>query len=151
MAVNEQERSIQLIVLHIFLSIGAIGGGIIFMIDPSGEMAGMSLSLLEGSLFSSYLVPSLILVVVLGIVPFVTAIGLINQWDWKLAERFNVYKDKHWSWSFSLYIGFALIIWITIQVFIIKTLTILHFIYIFYGLIIQIVTLLPVVQRKYTK
>lgn len=148
---REREKSTLLIALHFFLAIGAIGGGIIFIIDPSGELAGMSLSLLEGSPFQSYLMPGLILFFVLGILPSITGFSLIKRWEFKLAERLNMYKEKHWSWTFSLYIGFALIIWITVQVYIIKTLSMLHFIFILLGVVIQIVTLLPKVQRKYIK
>jgi len=148
---RKREKSILLIALHLFLAIGAIGGGIIFIIDPSGELAGMSLSLLEGSPFPSYLIPGLSLFFVLGILPSIVGFSLIKRWDFKLAERLNMYKEKHWSWTFSLYIGFALIIWITVQVYIIKTLSMLHFIFILLGVFIQIVTLLPRVQRKYIK
>src|SRR5699024_1012526 len=101
--------------------------------------------------FPSYLIPGLILIGILGILPVITALGLMKKWDWQWPESLNIYQDKHWSWTFSLYIGFALIIWITVQVFIIKTLAILHFIYIILGLIIQMITLLPTVQRKYMK
>lgn len=111
----------------------------------------MSVSLLAGSPFQSYLIPGLILFFVLGILPLITGFSLIRRWDFKIAERLNIYKDKHWSWTFSLYIGFALIIWIIVQVYIIKTLSILHFIFILLGVLIQIVTLLPAVQRKYIK
>lgn len=148
---RKREKSILLIALHLFLAIGAIGGGIIFIIDPSGELAGMSLSLLEGSPFQSYLIPGLILFFILGILPSIVGFSLIKRWDFKLAERLNMYKEKHWSWTFSLYIGFSLIIWITVQVYIIKALSMLHFIFILLGVFIQIVTLLPTVQRKYIK
>lgn len=148
---QRREKSIILVTLHFFLALGALGGGVIFIVNPSGELAGMPLALLEGSPFRSYLIPGLILFFVLGILPLLIGISLLNRWNFKLAERLNMYKEKHWSWTFSLYIGFALIIWITIQVYIIKTLSILHFIFIFLGLIIQIVTLLPAVQRKYIK
>lgn len=146
-----ENKSIVLITLQFFLAIGAFGGGMIFIMDPTGSLAGMSQDLLEGSIFPSYLIPGLILICILGVLPSITALGLMKRWHWEWAESLNIYQDKHWSWTFSLYIGFALIIWITVQVLIIKTLAILHFIYICLGLIIQMITLLPRVQRKYTK
>ena len=148
---SKPEKSIVLIGLHFFLAVGALGGGVIFIIDPSGGLAGMSTTLLEGSFLRNYLIPGLILVGILGILPIITALGLIKKWDCPMLESLNIYKDKHWSWTFSLYIGFILIIWITIQVFIIRTLAMLQFIFIFLGMIIQFVTLLPSVQRKYMK
>lgn len=146
-----QKKSIILICLHFFLGIGAFGGAIIFFIDPSGELAGMPLSLLDESPFHSYLIPALILFFLLGVLPSVVGFSLMKRWDFQLAERLNIYKEKYWAWTFSLYIGFALIIWITVQVFIIKTLSILHFIFILLGIVIQIVTLLPATQKKYAK
>lgn len=150
---NKQNRkkSIILIILHFFLAIGALGGGTIFIINPSGELAGMSVSLLDGSPFQSYFIPGLILFIIFGILPLIIGSSLIGKWDFKVAEKVNIYKEKHWSWTFSLYIGFALIIWITVQVYIIRTLSILHFIFILFGIVIQIVTLLPSVQKKYIK
>ena len=53
--------------------------------------------------------------------PLLIALGLYRKSDWLLAEKLNIFHEKHWSWTFSLYIGFALIIWITVQVFIIQT------------------------------
>lgn len=147
----KRKKSILLVSLHLFLAVGAIGGGIILLIDPSGELAGISLLLLDGSLFNSYFIPGLILFLLLGILPIIVATGLIKQWDSIWLEKLNIYKTKHWSLTFSLYIGFALIIWIIMQVFIIKTLFILQFIFIMLGIIIQIVTLLPLVQRNYLK
>lgn len=146
---SKQQKSILLIILHSFVAVGALFGGAIFIIDPSGNLAGMSITFLEDSYFPNYLIPGLILFFILGIIPIITAFALAKQPNWRGAERLNLYKDKHWSWSFSLYIGFALIIWITVQVALIKQLAILQLIFICLGMIIQIVTLLPRVQRKY--
>lgn len=110
---------------------------------------GLPVSLLWNSPFQSYLIPGIILLVVFGILPAITTFGLIRTPQSAFFERFNLYKDKHWSWTFSLYIGFALIIWIAVQVYIIRTLSMLQFIYVFLGLAIQIVTLLPKTQAKH--
>lgn len=144
-----RENAKLLIFLHFFLAIGAIGGGGILIISPNGDMAQLPVSLLDGSPFQSYLIPGILLFVVFGIIPIIIALGLMKRWEWQLAQTLNIFKQQYWAWTFSLYIGFALIIWITIQVAIIKDLSILHFIYIFYGLLIQLITLLPYVQSKY--
>lgn len=148
---KRKKKSIMLIFLQIFLGVGAVISGFILIIDPSGEWMQLPLSLLGNSPFHNYLIPGLILFFVLGIMPLLVASALMKRWSWKFAERVNIFKDKHWSWTFSLYIGFALIIWITVQVFVIRELSILQFIYMMLGIIIQIVTLLPTVQEKYRK
>lgn len=142
--------SFLLIALHLVLGIGALGGGAAFVIDPSGEGMGMHRSQLEHSIFPDYLVPGIILICALGIIPLIIAWSLFRKWDWKLADRLNLFPDKHWAWTFSLYAGFELIIWIAIQVYILNMFSIIHLIYMTLGLAIQAVTLLPRVQSQYS-
>jgi hypothetical protein len=61
------------VVLEILLSIGALGGGLVLMIAPRGEIMPLPLSALAGSPFDTYLVPGLILFGVLGLGPLITA------------------------------------------------------------------------------
>jgi hypothetical protein len=61
------------VVLEILLSIGALGGGLVLMIAPRGEIMPLPLSALAGSPFDTYLVPGLILFSVLGLGPLVAA------------------------------------------------------------------------------
>jgi hypothetical protein len=61
------------VVLEVLLSIGALGGGLILMIAPRGEIMPLPLSALAGSPFDTYLVPGLILFGVLGLGPLVAA------------------------------------------------------------------------------
>lgn len=139
-----------LILLQLLLGIGALFGGGGLILDPSGELIQMPFSILEHTPFDSFLVPGIILFTVLGILPLIISFGLITKKEWKAADRLNLFRDRHWSWSFSLYIGFVLIGWITIQMYMINGVALLHVIYIFWGLVIQVVTLLPGVQRYYS-
>lgn len=140
-----------LVLLHLLLGIGAIFGGIVLIIDPSGELIKMPISLLEHSPFESFLIPGLILFIVLGLIPSIIAFSLVTKRQIKVADRLNIFKEKLWSWTYSIYISFALIIWITVEVFIIKHIMIVHVLYIFLGLAIQAVTLLPSVQKYYSE
>ena len=127
-----------LIFIHVLLGIGAVSGGLVLVIDPSGGLIKMPLTILKNSPFNNFLIPGIILLVMLGVVPLVVSYALITKWNWKAANRLNVFSEMHWSWAYSLYIGFALIIWITV-----------HVVYIFLGLAIQAVTVLPSVQKYY--
>lgn len=140
-----------LVLLHLLLGIGAIFGGSVLIIDPSGALIKMPISLLEYSPFNSFLIPGIILFIILGIIPSIVAFALVTKWQNKAADRLNIFKEKLWSWAYSIYISFALIIWITLEAFFIKDIVIIHVIYIFLGLAIQAVTLLPSVQKYYTK
>jgi hypothetical protein len=59
--------------LEILLSVGALGGGVILMVAPRGEIIPLPLSALAGSPFATYFQPGLILFGVLGLGPLVAA------------------------------------------------------------------------------
>lgn len=140
-----------LIVLHLLLGIGAVFGGLVLTIDPSGEWIHMPISMLENSPFDSFLIPGIILLVILGVFPLIVAFALATKRPCGIADRLNLFKEKHWAWAYSLYVSFALVIWITLEIYFIQGIAIVHVGYIFLGLIIQAVTLLPSVQKNYLR
>jgi hypothetical protein len=60
-------------VLEIFLSIGALFGGIQFILAPDGHLLGVPLRMLAGTPFHSFLVPGLLLFTFVGLGPMVAA------------------------------------------------------------------------------
>lgn len=138
-----------LVLLHGLLGIGAIFGGGALILDPSGEMIGMPLDMMKVQLFSNYLIPGIILLIVLGIGPLIVMVELVLKRDCRVGEKMNVFLPMHWSWTFSMYVGFALIIWIMVQMYIIENVAIIHLIYVALALAIQLVTLLPSVRDYY--
>ncbi|CAH8712942.1 hypothetical protein M5W83_25140 [Paenibacillus thiaminolyticus] len=135
--------------LHLLLAIGAVFGGTALVIDPSGRLLGVTLSILNTSPFTNFLIPGLILLIMLGIGPLLICYALIKRTHWKVPSKLNVFKDTHWSWAFSLYCGFALITWITLQTYFIQGVALIHVVYVAWGIAIQIATLLPSVRRHY--
>ncbi|RCX20508.1 hypothetical protein DFP94_103239 [Fontibacillus phaseoli] len=132
-----------LILLQGVLGAGAVFGGGVLVIDPSGEMIGMPTDMMKVPIFPDFLIPGLILLIVLGIGPLAIMVSLLRRKEWALGEKLNLFRPMHWSWTFSLYTAFALIIWIMVQLYIIKETSVIHVIYMTLGLVIQIVTLLP--------
>ena len=61
------------LVLEIFLGIGALFGGIQFILAPDGHLLGVPLSMLAGTPFRSFLVPGLLLFTFVGVAPIVAA------------------------------------------------------------------------------
>jgi hypothetical protein len=144
-------RNIFLIVLG-FLALGAIGGGIVLIISPTGEMIGLPLSEFKNIPFKSYLIPGIILLSVLGLVPLLLIIALLKKPESRLAEQINVFKDMHWSWTYSIYIAFILIGWVHIElIFLQGVVHWLHTFYMFYAILIIIVALLPRMRYLYKK
>ncbi|NQV38257.1 MAG: hypothetical protein HQ509_09675 [Candidatus Marinimicrobia bacterium] len=143
-------RNIFLILLG-FLGLGAIGGGGALIISPTGELIGMPLSMLEKSPFSSFFIPGVILFSVLGLIPLLLIIALLKKTESKLAEQINLFKDMHWSWTYSIYIAFTLISWIQIQMVFLHAVHWLHTFYMFFAIAIIIIALLPQVRTLYKK
>jgi hypothetical protein len=135
-----------LYILHIFLGVGALGGGGALAIDPSGDLMKMPTSMLERSPFSDFLIPGILLLIVFGLLPLLVVYGLIKRPQWHLVERLNPFKKLYSFWALSLYIGFGQIIWITVQTYMLNSVATIHLIYMSLGLLIQAVTLLPSVQ-----
>jgi len=134
-----------------FLGLGAIGGGGALIISPTGELIGMPLSMLEKSPFNSFFIPGVILFLVLGLIPLLLIIALFKQPESKLAEQINLFKDMHWSWTYSIYIAFALIIWIQIQMVFLHDVHWAHTFYMFFALTIITIALLPQIRNLYKK
>lgn len=148
---NKKARNFLLFLLG-FLSIGAMGGGIVLIISPSGELLGMPLSTFKNMPFDSFLIPGIILFTLLGLLPALLIFALIRKPESGLADGLNLYRDMHWSWTFSIYIGFALIGWIHIQlIFLQAGVFWLHTFYLFYGIFLIIIALLPQVRALYKK
>ena len=135
-----------------FLGLSAIGGGGALIISPSGKLfGGLPLSILERSPFNDFLVPGIILFVVLGIIPSLLVLALLKKPSSAFAERFNFFKDMHWAWTFSIYLAFALIIWIQVETIFIQGVGWLQTFYILYAIPLILVALLPQVRNLYKK
>ena len=135
-----------------FLGLGAIAGGIILVISPTGELMGLPLSEFNNMPFNSFLIPGIILLIVLGFSPLLLIQALVKKPDYRLLEKLNIFKDMHWSWTFSIYIAFTLIGWIQIQlIFLQSAVNWLHTFYVFYAIALIIVALLPQVRYLYRK
>ncbi len=144
-------RNLYLIILG-FLALGAIGGGIILIIAPKGELIGIPLSEFKNIPFDNYLIPGIVLFSILGIIPLLLIIALLKKPESKIAEQLNVFKDMHWSWTYSIYITFTLIGWIQIQlIFLQSSVHWLHTFYMFYAILIISVVLLPQMRYLYKK
>lgn len=94
-----------LIILVIFQGVSGVFGGAGLIIDPSGKSLQIPLEWLNGSHFDNYFIPGIVLFFVLGITPLIISFGLI--------------KRKYWFWYGSLFWGFALIIWILVEIIVI--------------------------------
>lgn len=140
-----------LILLHLLLSIGAIFGGISLIIKPDGSLFGMPTEILQHSFFSDFLIPGFILLLTFGLFPIYLIYALLKKPENGFFERLNLLFDHHFAWTYSVYTGVALMIWINVQIAIFKTVDPLHTIYFFYGLLMVCLALLPKTRELYKK
>ena len=147
---TEITRNILLFLLA-FLGLGALFGGGILIISPSGDLFGMPLSMLGQSPFTSFLVPGIILFVVLGLIPCGLVVALLTTPKSGLVEFANFYPDMHWAWTGSISVAFALIIWLQAEMMFLQAVGWLHTIYMVLAVAILFVALLPTVRALYKK
>ncbi len=140
-----------LISLLAFLGVGAIAGGGALILSPSGTLIGMPLSMLVNTPFNNFLIPGMILFLVLGVSPALLCFALIKKPQSKPAEQFNFFNDMHWSWTYSIYVAFALIFWIQIEMIFLSAVSGLHTFYMFLAVAIIFVALLPPIRNQYKK
>jgi hypothetical protein len=140
-----------LILLQFLLGLGALAGGFALVAAPDGSIMQMPLSMLEHSPFPNYLIPGVILFTVLGIYPVVVAYSLWRQPAWRWPEALNPAKYMHWSWAASLAAGVILVIWITIQVLLIRSVASLHVLYFIWGWALILLTLSPGIRQYYMR
>jgi hypothetical protein len=138
-----------LIILLGFLAIGALFGGLAFVIRPDGSIYQMPVELLVNSPFKNFMFPGIILLTLFGIFPLLVIYGLIKKPESKFLNKLNLINDYHFSWTFAVYTGIALIIWINVQTLILNSVNILHTIYSTLGIIIICVALLPQTRKHY--
>lgn len=139
-----------LILLHILLGLSATIGGIMLMLKPDGSLLGMQAEWLQQSPFQTYRIPGFILLTCNGILPLLTAMGLLLKPNWKIPNLLNIYENRHWAWAYSLYSAIIIITWITIQL-ILTSYFWLQPVMIIIGLLILICTLTPSIMKHYEK
>jgi hypothetical protein len=110
---------IAVLVVHLIVGVGALAGGLAAILDPI-EPLGSPVSLLEGSPFSSYLIPGLVLFTLFGIGNMIGALLTLRA------------HPKH-AYLLGV-LGGAMMIWIVVQVLVIKAIVFLHILFFCIGL-----------------
>ena len=108
------------IILHLIIAVGATAGGLACLINPINPL-GAPQALLEGSVFTTYLIPGLTLLILFGI---------------GNAAQVAAVVSRHWVRGITEgVLGSAMLIWIVVQVLIIKDVVLLHGIFFATGII----------------
>ena len=121
-----------LMVLLVVQGLGGLGGGILLIAGPHGEIMHMPVSYLRGSPFPDYFIPGLFLGLVLGVLPLVAFAGLLGR--------------RTWAWFVSFSVGCGLIIFEIVEVTIIPF-NVQQPVFGTVGVLIAVLTPLPSVRR----
>jgi hypothetical protein len=138
-----------LFLLQILLGVGAVGGGAILVAAPDGHLIRMPLRMLKYSPFPNFLIPGMILGIFLGIYPLAVAYSLWKRPAWHWPDMINPFKRTHWSWAGSLAAGVIVVIWIVVEVIMLRSVGFLHVLYFVWGMALIFLTLTPGVRRHY--
>jgi hypothetical protein len=122
-----------LLVLHGFVGIGALAGGLAAITNPN-EPLGVTVEALKNSPFSNFLIPGIILFGIIGIGNIVSAITLGFNF------RFQGYISSIFSW--------ALVIWIVVQCIMLGEIVPLHIIFFVIGLVEAILSAIILFKRR---
>lgn len=124
-----------LIGLLSILALGGIGGGLSMLADPSGDLLGIPLVLLENVNLRNYLLPGMFLLVVMGVLPLVTAVGL--------------WRGQQTAWIATAGISIVLILWICFQIVLWGAPILIQVIYLLLGVVILGLSFHPSVKSYF--
>ena len=119
------------VILLLFNGISALFGGGALVADPSGNSLSIPVESLKNSSFSDFFISGLLLFVVLGLGSIVTCIVVIM-------------RTKGYPFL-TIFIGFALSIWISVQMLILHE---VNWIHVLYGIIGIVLIILGIFLRR---
>ncbi len=128
---------------------GGLSGGIMMLIDPTGELLGVA-EILPLLPVANFILPGIFLLVVMGLFPLVLAITLIARPNWTWVDSLFQWSSHYWAWTGTLILVAILALWLIyegwlIGFFPITTITAVL------GLLILLFALVPGVRAFYAK
>ncbi len=126
---------------------GGLAGGIMMLLDPSGELLGVAevLPLLP---VPNFILPGLFLLVVMGLFPLLLAIALVTRPNWSWADSLLQWSNHYWAWTATLILVAILALWLLYEVWLIGFFPITYVTAVI-GLLILLFALIPGVRRYY--
>lgn len=136
-----------LVFVLLFLALNGLGGGIVMLIDPTGNMLGVAdvLPLLP---VPNFILPGLFLVVVMGIVPVLLSYALIARPKWPLVDALFQWGQHYWAWTATLGLVAILAIWLLVEGLLIGMFPITYATAVV-GLLLLLIAMSPGVRKFY--
>ena len=136
-----------LVFFLLFLALLGISGGISMLIDPSGSLLGVAeiLSLLP---VSSFILPGIFLIVVMGLFPLFLCFALVARPNWPRFDSLFQRSNYYWAWTATLVLVGIIALWLLYEGLLIGFYPITYFTAVL-GMLILIFALLPSVRNYY--
>jgi hypothetical protein len=127
------------------LTIGAVQGGIVMVVNPT-EPLGMTVEYLDKTPIDDYFLPGLFL---LGIAAasIITIAGLLFGWRWNWATPIESRVGYRWPWVGAVSIGGILLAFEVVELFMVPFHPVMHPLLIAASLVILILALTPAARR----
>jgi hypothetical protein len=123
-----------IVMLEFALALGSFMSGIGLLLAPDGQFLGWTTEPLQGTPFSDYVIPALMLVAIGGILPLIVAIAALRRRAWS-------------AWG-HLVVGSLLVLWIGAQLLWIGYISLLQPIFGALGFIIAALALVAIVTTR---
>jgi hypothetical protein len=137
-----------LVLCLLVLSIGGgFAGGIMMLVDPSGELLGVA-DILPQLPVPNFILPGIFLLVVMGLFPLVLAIALVVRPGWSWVDSLLQWANHYWAWTGTLILVAILALWLLYEVWLIGIFPITTITAVL-GLLILIFALMPGVRKYY--
>jgi len=108
-------------VLQVLIGIGAVAGGLMLVLDPSGVKLGVPLEVLEETPFTTFLIPGIVLFTVNGL--------------GSLAGAFLSFARHRYAGEAAMALGGFLVTWILVQIYWMSGVHWLHWLYLSLGIV----------------
>jgi hypothetical protein len=137
-----------LVICLLILSFGGgFAGGIMMLMDPSGELLGVA-GILPLLPVPNFILPGIFLLLVMGLFPLILAIALLARPDWSWIDSLLQWSNHYWAWTATLILVAILALWLLYEVWLIGVFPITIITGIL-GLLILILAMMPGVRRYY--
>ncbi len=136
-----------LVFFLLFLALGGFAGGILMLIDPSGERLGVA-TILPLLPVPNFILPGLFLIVVMGLFPLLLAFALVARPNWVRVNALLQWSKHYWAWTATLILVAIIALWLLYEGWLIGFFPITYVTAVL-GLLILLFALIPGVRRYY--
>jgi hypothetical protein len=130
-------------VVLVFLGVTAVGGGIAMLSGFTPPDRWLD----DIPLVAGWTVPGLVLVLIFGAGPLITAYGVIRRPSWAWLSGVEKLTGHHWSWAAGLLLGLGQMVWIALELAYLPDNSALQVVYGTTGLLLVLLPVLPAVRR----